>query len=58
MSSNYRDVYYQINSVLTNMSKSISDEECITIVHTQLAEVFGLYIDRDQITIRESIKAD
>jgi hypothetical protein len=58
MSSNYRDVHFEIHTVIKNISNSITDEEAITMIHTQLAQTFGLYIDRDEITIRESIKAD
>lgn len=53
MSNNYRDVHFQINSEVPNISSSISNEDVIEMIHNQLAQVFGLYIDRDQITIKD-----
>jgi hypothetical protein len=49
----YRTVHIQINTLLKNISSEIDDEGAIDIIHRQLNEVFGLYIDRDQITVKE-----
>lgn len=53
MSINYRDVHFQINSLVSNIASNISNEDVIEMIHNQLGQVFGLYIDRDQITIKD-----
>lgn len=51
---NYRNVEIQINTTLKNLSSDLTDQDAIDIIHRQLNSVFGLYIDRDQITIKEN----
>lgn len=49
----YRTVHIEINTLMSNISSDLTDDDVIGIVHRQLNESFGLYIDRDQIRVKE-----
>lgn len=47
----YRTVHLQVNTVMKNMSTKLSDDDVIDILHDHLNRSFGLYVDREQISI-------